>query len=283
MNYMTSLWLDVTLVALAAGAAGFVVMIRRAGFAAHALPMAAFPGAAASALFGFPLWLGLGGFALGGAALLAMLQHNARKDAATALLLSSFLALGALFLSLSGHYAGSVYGLLFGQVFALSIQNLPILAIIGLAVPLLLWLGLRPLSLSALSPDLMRIQGGAPWLADWLFLALLALAAGFAVPVTGALLVFSLMLGPGAAAARLCSRPAFGLLLAMGLATTLAWAALELACLSNYPVGFFTGVGAALIYLLTRLWSETARPRQTLSPQAQAQSQRVAPTAPPSL
>lgn len=281
MTYMASLWLDVTLVALAAGAAGFVVIIRRAGFAAHALPMAAFPGAAAAALFGFPLWLGLGGFALGGAALLAMLQRSTRKDAATALLLSSLLALGALFLSLSGHYAGSVYGLLFGQVFALSIRDLPVLTMIGLGVPLLLWLGLRPLSLSALSPELMQIQGGRPWLADGLFLALLALAASFAVPVTGALLVFSLMLGPGAAAARICRRPALGLLLAMGLATGLAWAALELACISNWPVGFFTGVGAAFIYLLARLWPEAVRPRQTMSPLIQPQ--RVIPTAPPLL
>lgn len=253
LNYLSCLWVDVTLVAVAAGAAGFVVVVRRAGFAAHALPMAAFPGAAAATLFGFPLWLGLGGFALSGAALLAILQHSARRDSATALLLSALLALGALFLSLSGHYAGSVYGLLFGQVFAMGVQDLPVLSLIGLIVPLLLWLGIRPLSLSALSADLMRIQGGKPWLADWLFLALLALAAGFAVPVTGMLLVFSLMLGPGAAAAHLCSRPVLGLWLSIGLAALLAWAALGLAYISNWPVGFFTGVGAALIYLLARL------------------------------
>lgn len=252
LSYVDSLWLNVTLVALAAGAAGFIVVIRRASFAAHALPMAAFPGAAASSLFCFPLWIGLGGFALAGAALLNILQRNTRRDAATALLLSFLLALGALFLSLSGHYAGSVYGLLFGQVFAMGPQDLPVLSFIGLGVPFLLWLGLRPLSLSALSSDLMRVQGGHPWLIDWLFLALLALAAGFAVPVTGALLVFSLMLGPGAAAARLCNRPALGMLLAIILATGLAWLALGLAYLSNFPVGFFTGVGAAFIYLLAR-------------------------------
>lgn len=252
MNYLLSLWLDVTLVAMAAGAAGFVVVFRRAGFAAHALPMAAFPGAAAAVLFGFPLWVGLGGFALGGAALLAGLQRSTRPDAATALLLSALLALGALFLSLSGHYAGSVYGLLFGQVFAMGVKDLPVLCALGLGVPLLLWLGLRPLTLSALSPDLMRIQGGKPWLIDGLFLALLALSAGFAVPVTGVLLVFSLMLGPGAAASHLCGRPVLGLLLAIALATVLAWSALGLAYISNWPVGFFTGIGAALIYLLSR-------------------------------
>lgn len=256
LGYMSALWLDVTLIAFAAGAAGFVVILRRAGFAAHALPMAAFPGAAAASLFGFPLWVGLGGFALAGAVLLAILQRSTRKDSATALLLSALLALGALFLSLSGHYAGLVYGLLFGQVFAMGPQNLPALSVIGIIVPLLLWLGLRPLSLSALSPELMCVQGGWPWVIDGLFLILLALAAGFAVPATGALLVFSLMLGPGAAAACLCSRSGWGLLLSACLATGLAWSALGLAYLSNWPVGFFTGVGAALIYLLAR-WRQT--------------------------
>lgn len=259
MSYLAALWLDVTLVALAAGAAGFVVVIRRAGFAAHALPMAAFPGAAVAVLLSLPLWLGLAGFALGGAGLLVILQRSTRRDAATALLLSAFLALGALFLSLSGHYAGSVYGLLFGQVFALGTQDLPALGIIGLGVPLLLWLGLRPLCLSAISPDLMRLQAGRPWLIDWVFLALLALAASFTVPVTGALLVFSLMLGPGAAAARLCARPALGLLLAMAMATLLAWLSLGLAYLSNWPIGFFTGVGAAGLYLLARLQASLAQ------------------------
>lgn len=253
MSYLVEVWLAASLVAMAAGAAGFVVVMRRAGFAAHALPMAAFPGAAAASLFGFPLWAGLAGFALGGAGMLTLVQRTARRDAATALLLAALLALGALFLSLSGHYAGSVYGLLFGQVFALGLDDLPVLGLIGICVPVLLWLGLRPLSLSALSPELMQVQGGRPWLAELLFLALLALAAGFAVPVTGTLLVFSLMLGPGAAAARCCRSPGAGLVLAMGLALGLAWMALGLAYVSNWPVGFFTGVGAAILYLLARL------------------------------
>jgi zinc/manganese transport system permease protein len=253
MSYLVEIWMAASLVALAAGAAGAFVVIRRAGFAAHALPMAAFPGAAAAALFGFPLWVGLGGFALGGAGLLALMQRRARRDSATALLLSVLLAVGALCLSLSGHYAGSVYGLLFGQVFALGGQDLPVLCVIGLCVPAMLWLGLRPLSLSALSPELMRVQGGRPDVMEFLFLALLALAAGFAVPVTGALLVFSLMLGPGAAAALLCARPGGAMALAMLFAVALAWAALALAYVSNWPVGFFAGVGAAGLYLLARL------------------------------
>lgn len=248
MSYAVSLWLDVTLVALAAGAAGFVVVMRRAGFAAHALPMAAFPGAAAAALFGFPLWAGLSGFAVGGAALLMALQRLTRKDAATALLLSALLALGALFLSLSGHYAGAVYGLLFGQVFAMGPQDVPILSLVGLGVPVLLWLGLRPLSLSAVSPDLLRLQGGHNGRVEAAFLVLLALAVAFAVPVTGVLLVFSLMIGPGAAASKLCRRLHDGLWVAVLLAVILAWAALGLAYLTNWPVGFFTGVGAALLY-----------------------------------
>ena len=253
MSYITQIWLAASLVALAAGAAGYIVVLRRAGFAAHALPMAAFPGAAAASLFGFPLWAGLAGFALGGAGVLVLVQRAARRDAATAMLLAALLALGALFLSLSSHYAGAVYGLLFGQVFALGLGDLPMLGLIGFCVPVLLWLGLRPLSLSALSPELMQVQGGRPFVAELLFLALLALAAAFAVPVVGALLVFSLMLGPGATAARLCSRPGAGLLLAMGLALGLVWAALALAYVSDWPVGFFTGVGAALIYLLARV------------------------------
>ena len=257
--YLLDAWIVSSLVAVASGCAGFFVVCRRESFAAHALPMAAFPGAAAAALFGVGQVYGLVVAALGGVALLLWLKRGQRSDAATALLLVALLALGSLFLSLSGRYADSVYALLFGQIFAVGPDDVLPAAILGLAVPAVLLSGFRPLLLSALSPDLAMVRGIGCTRIEILFLSVLALAAALALPVTGALLVFSLMTGPAGAACIMVRSPRAALALSVALALALIWSALALSYLTGWPAGFFTGVLAALLYLAPRIW-RTARP-----------------------
>ena len=251
--YMIDSWIVATLVAIAAGAAGFFVVLRRASFAAHALPMAAFPGAAAASLFGWAELPGLLLFALGGVGGLAWAQRRQRADSATALVLVALMALGALFLSLSGHYASAVYALLFGQVLGVGGGAIAPALALGIAVPALLLLGFRPLVLSALSPDLAAARGVRLGWTDTLFLAVLAFAATLALPVVGALLVFSLMVGPAAASRLLTPRPLAAMALSVVLALAVVWAALALAFCSNWPVGFFVGTLSALVYVAARM------------------------------
>jgi len=71
--------------------------------------------------------------------------------------------------------------------------------------------------------------------------------------VVGALLVFSLMVGPPAAARLLVTSPGRALVTATTLSLTVLWSALVAAYWTNWPVGFFVAVGSATIYLLARL------------------------------
>ena len=81
----------------------------------------------------------------------------------------------------------------------------------------------------------------------------MAIATSLTLPVVGALLIFSLMTGPPAAARSLTSSP----LLAMGLSVVLAvvtvWVAIAAAFETNWPIGFFVGVGGAVCYAAGRL------------------------------
>lgn len=249
--YLLDGWIVASLVAVAAGCAGFFVVVRRASFAAHALPMAAFPGAAAAVLLGVGQIYGLVAAALLGVGLLLWLKRRQRSDTATALALVALLATGALFLSLSGRYANQIYALLFGQIFAVGPGDIVPALALGLAVPLGLLAGFRPLLLNALSPDLAQVRGAGGGI-EILFLAVLALVAAFALPVTGALLVFSLMTGPAATACQLVHRPYAGMALSVVLALALIWSALALSCLTGWPCGFFTGGLAAVFYLAGR-------------------------------
>lgn len=261
--YLLNAWIVASLVALAAGFAGFFVVLRRENFAAHALPMAAFPGAAAAALFGLAPFAGLVVAALGGVGLLLWLKRGQRSDAATALALVALLALGALFLSLSGRYAASVFSLLFGQVFAVGPADVVPALGLGILVPMVLLASYRPLLLSALSPELASVRGVGCCQADVLFLLVLALSAALALPVTGALLVFSLMTGPAGAACTLARAPRTALALSVALALALIWSALALSYVTGWPAGFFTGVLAAALYVAARMWRRVRPARQS--------------------
>ena len=196
-SFMINTWIVATIIAVVAGSVGFFVVLRGATFAAHALPLGTFPGAAAASLLGVNALWGLFVFALAGVIGIVRLGQRQRNDVATALTLIALLGFGTLCLSLSGHYAQGVYGLLFGQVIGVSAGDIPPVLAVSLLVVALICLCFRPLLLSSVSADLGAARGVSARGMDLLFLAILALATAMALPVVGALLVFSLMVGAG--------------------------------------------------------------------------------------
>jgi zinc/manganese transport system permease protein len=252
-DYMMNAWIAGTLIAIAAGTTGLLVVIRGETFAAHALPLGTFPGAAGAALLNTNPLYGLLLFAALGVLGLNQLGRSTRHDVATALTLTALLALGALFLSLSGGYANAVYAFLFGNILGISSASLPLVAALSLAAAAGTLLSLRPLTLSALSPALSHTAGSSPAWLEALFLVLLAIATVTALPVTGALLVFSLLTGPAAAARRFTARPYAALAISTALALVIIWAGIAASYLTNLPIGFFVGTFSALTYGAGRL------------------------------
>jgi zinc/manganese transport system permease protein len=252
-GFMVNSWIVASIVAVVAGVVGFFVVVRGTTFAAHALPLGTFPGAAMAHVLGISDFVGLGLFAALGVFGISQLGRRSRHDVATALSLVMLLGLGALFLSLSRQYSQEIYALLFGQV--LGVPGAALLPVAGLgALVVVITLALfRPLLLSAVSPELAAAGGISVRTMEIVFLAILAVATAVALPVVGALLVFSLMVGPPSAARALTGRPVAALLLSVVLALVTAWAAIALSYLSDWPVGFFVGVFAAVWYGVGRL------------------------------
>jgi zinc/manganese transport system permease protein len=70
--------------------------------------------------------------------------------------------------------------------------------------------------------------------------------------ITGALLVFALLVTPAATAQRLTARPLPGLALAVGLSLLVTWLGLGIAYFSPYPVGFWVTTLAFGLYVAVR-------------------------------
>ncbi|MGF6416519.1 metal ABC transporter permease [Paraburkholderia sp. MM5482-R1] len=254
-SFMTNTWIVASIVAAVAGFIGFFVVIRGASFAAHALPLGTFPGAAAASLLGINPLFGLIVFAGLGVIGISWLSRRGRHEVATALCLVTLLGFGALFLSMTSEYSQAVYALLFGEVLGVSNTDLaPVAAISGfsIAVGVVLF---RPLLLSSVSPDLAKARGVSSRAMELAFMSILALATAMALPVVGALLVFSLMIGPAAAARSLTDRPILAICVSVGISLVTVWTSIALSYVSNWPVGFFVGMLGAACYGVGQVWT----------------------------
>ena len=104
-----------------------------------------------------------------------------------------------------------------------------------------------------------------------------ACATTMTVPVVGALLIFSLMIGPPAAARCLTDRPVPALVGSVAIALVTVWAALACSYRTDWPVGFFVGVFGAAWYGVGRAVAAWRRRRGSRSGVASSPSQRTNP------
>jgi zinc/manganese transport system permease protein len=258
-GFMVDTWIVSTMVAVVGGVVGFFIVLRGSAFVAHAIPNGSFAGAAAAVLVGTSTLLGLGVFAALSALGIGTLSRRGRHDVATALTLVFMLGLGSLFLALSLEYAPAVFSLLFGEVLGISTTELVptiVLAIITLIAVALLW---RPLLLSSVLSDGAAARGVRPGTIELAFLGVVALATTMTVPVVGTTLIFSLLIGPAAAARAFTVRPGVAVLLSVVIAVVIVWIAIAASYQSNWPVGFFVGTLSATAYALGRTWAWLSR------------------------
>jgi zinc/manganese transport system permease protein len=244
------------IVAAMAGVAGWYMVLRRQSFAGHTIAVMSFPGAAGAALVGLPGAVGY--YVACGLAALAIGRSgpsggHARESVAIAVVQVAGLALGFLFLSLYSGVLEQLETLLFGTFLGISSEQVLTLAIVAAIVLGALALIGRPLLLASLDPELARARAVPVRALDLGFLLLLGLTVAATSQITGALLVFALLVAPAAAAQALTPRPGLSLALSVLFALLVTWVGLGIAYFTIYPVGFFvTSLGFGL-YVLAHL------------------------------
>jgi zinc/manganese transport system permease protein len=261
-GFMANAWVVGTMVAVVAGVVGFFTVLRGAAFVAHAIPQAGFAGAAGAALLGINTFAGLGTFAVISALGIGLLGKRGRHDAMTALALVFMLGLGALFLSWSSAYASGIYALLFGEVLGVSSNEVLVTAVLGGVCILAVIVLYRPLLVSSVIPEVASAMGVRSRLMEMCFLLIVAVATTMSVPVVGALLMFSLMIGAPGTARTLTAKPPVALGLSVAFSTIIVWVAIAASYVTNWPVGFFVGVLGAVFFTAGRIWVRWGRPSE---------------------
>ncbi len=249
--FMRNALIGGTIIALAAGLIGYFIVIRRNAFAAHALAHIGLPGATGAVLLGLPPVLGLGVFCLGGALFIGALGSRADdRDVVTGTTLAFATGLGLFFNSQATKSSNTMTNVLFGNLLAISRDQLTAFAVLLSVLGLSIAIAYRPLLFSSVNAPVAQAKGVRVRALSMLFMVLLAVAVTMAVQVVGTLLLFALIVTPAATAIALTPRPVLAMMISTVISVFSVWAGLLAAAIFNLPPSFLIVTIACGIWLV---------------------------------
>jgi len=254
------------LAALVSGAVGAFTVLRGQSYAGHALADISVTGGSASFLIGIsPLWgfAGTGALAAGVMDMIGVRRPRGR-DLATGIVRGAGLGLAALFLywdTTSTRTTGVAITVLFGSMFTVSTQIIPLVALFSVVALGIIAVLYRPLLLSSVSPELASVRGVRVRFTGIACLIAIALAVSLSAITIGTILSTALIVGPAATALRLTSRPGLATVYAALIAVATTWIGIVLAYDSftwppahnGWPVSFFVVALVFTAYVLAQL------------------------------
>lgn len=256
--FMRNALIGGTLVALAAGLIGYFIVVRNSAFAAHALAHIGFPGATGAVLLGLPVTIGLATFCIGGALVIGALGKRAdEREVATGTVLAAATGLGLFFSSQATKSSSTVTNVLFGNLLAVTHEQLVSFGVAVLVLAVVVAFVYRPLLFASINAEVAEAKGVPVRVLSVVFMALLGLAVTMAVQAVGTLLLFALVVTPAATAIMLVARPGLAMLASTLLAVFSVWAGLALSAMFNVPPSFVIVTIVSIIWLV--VWAIAQR------------------------
>ncbi len=241
------------LLGVLAGALGPLIVSRQMAFSVHGTSELSLTGAAFALLVGFDVSAGALVGAIAAGAVFGLLGVYARqRDAVIGVVLAFGSGLSVLFLALYPGRQGTAFSLLTGQVVAVGVHGMTVLAIATVVVLAVLVVLYRPLLFLSTDPDVAAALGVPVRLLTVVFAMLVGAAVAQGVQIVGALLVMSLLITPAAAASHVTSSPTRATALSLAFALTSAVGGIVLSLAPALPVSVFVTTISFAIYLVCR-------------------------------
>ena len=196
-------------VAIIAGPLGCFVIWRRLSYFGDTLSHSALLGVTLA--YSFSINISLSVFIVSG--IIALLLLNLQKrtklpgDALLGLLAHSTLAVGLVIIGFLSFIRFDLMGLLFGDILAVSIQDIIIIWLGGLLILGILYFIWKSLFASTVNYDLAAAEGMKPDVSNVIFTLLLAGVIAISIKMIGVLLITGLLLIPSAMARNLSNNP----------------------------------------------------------------------------
>lgn len=243
-----------TPVAIVAGCVGYFLLLRGLTFAGHALSHVGFAGAAGALVLGVEPIFGLLVFTLLAATGIGLMGRRLdERDITIGIVMTLLLACGSLFIALYHGYAEQAYSILFGTVMGISHRDVMVTLVLCLNVLAGLALFFRMLLFCSFDPQVAEARGVPVKMLAIVFMFFVAITVSLSVQVVGVLLIFTLLVGPAAAAMQLSASPMRAILIAVAFAVSYTWLGIYFAIRANYPVTFCIAAIAFVAYVLVRV------------------------------
>ena len=242
-------------VALLAGPLGCFIVWRRLAYFGDTLSHSALLGVAMALLLNMNITLTVFVISVVVSMLLILLQRRASlsSDALLGLLAHATLAVGLVVLAFMTWVRVDLMGFLFGDILAISVEDIAIIwggGLIVLALVSFIW---KPLLASTVSYEIAVAEGLRPDLANFLFMVLMAGVIAISMKIVGVLLITALLIIPAATARRFSGNPEIMAVMASILGAASVWLGLEGSLKWDTPAGPSIVVAALAFFIISVL------------------------------
>ncbi|MBB4066992.1 metal ABC transporter permease [Gellertiella hungarica] len=241
--------------AITTGPLGCFIIWRRMAYFGDTMAHSALLGIALSLLFSVNLMVSVFVVAAAISLLLIVLQKRGglSADALLGILSHATLAIGLVIVAFMTWVRVDLMGFLFGDILAVSRQDVGIIwggGVLVLAAVAALW---RPLLASTVSAEIAEAEGMHPERAKLAFMLLMALVIAIAMKIVGILLITSLLVIPAAAARRFSRTPEMMAVLASLIGAAAVVGGLYGSLHYDTPSGPSIAVAALMMFLISLL------------------------------
>jgi zinc transport system permease protein len=235
----------------------FFVVLKRLSFIGVGISHSAFGGVALGFLLGIHPTITAIIFSAAVALLIGFINRRGRlyEDTAIGIFFALTMALGILFIGLSGRYNVDLFGYLFGNILAVTRGDLILVLI---AVPLIFVLVLssfKELLFLCFDEEVAQVSGVAVSTVYYLFLLAMAITIVIAIKLIGIVLVSALLVLPAAAARHLTDGYRRMILCSVAVGVSSTVAGLLLSYHLNLASGATIVLLAGILFVLSLLYS----------------------------
>jgi len=249
------------LVAILTGVLGVFIIWRRMAYFGDTVSHASLLGVSLGFLLGISINVGIILASLSVALLMILLQRKRglSNDTLLGILAHSALSLGLVALAFVEGMTVDLNAWLFGDILAVSDQDLVVFGIVTLAVLGLLFLIWKPLLSLTVHEDLARVEGVNVTLVSTVYTLLIAFTIAVGMKVIGALLISSMLIIPAAASRKLANSPSTMAIIAVLIGVLAVLMGLALSYWKDTPAGPSIVVVASLIFTVVHFMPKTLR------------------------
>ena len=240
-------------VALLAGPLGCFIVWRRLAYFGDTLAHSALLGVAMALLLDMNITFTVFIISVIVSMLLLLLQRKAdlSSDALLGLLAHATLAVGLVVLGFMTWVRVDLMGFLFGDILAITVQDIVVIWCGGITVTILLSVIWKTLLASTVSYDIALAEGLRPDLANFVFMVLMAGVIAVSMKIVGVLLITALLIIPAATSRKFSASPEIMAVIASILGASSVWLGLEGSLKWDTPAGPSIVVAALAFFSLS--------------------------------